>query len=75
MVGGERAVSAFRRTTKSCSLGAPTLALSWRADPLMTVAKEPGQREEHEASCLKPFRREGRALLSRWSQGFHPPLP
>src|SRR5258708_39327836 len=30
--------------------GAPTLALSERNDPLMTVAKEPGHREEHEGN-------------------------
>ena len=33
------------RTAKSCGPGAPTLALSERSDPLMTVAKEPGHRE------------------------------
>ena len=34
------------RTAKSCGPGAPTLALSERSDPLMTVAKEPGHRGE-----------------------------
>src|SRR6266576_3652530 len=38
------------RTAKSCGSGAPTLALSWRDDPPMTVAKEPGHREEHEGN-------------------------
>jgi hypothetical protein len=36
------------RTEKSCGSGAPTLALSRWYDPSMTVAKEPGHREEHE---------------------------
>ena len=30
------------RTAKSCGPGAPTLALSERSDPLMTVARKPG---------------------------------
>jgi hypothetical protein len=38
------------RTAKSCGPGAPTLALSWRSDPLMTVAKEPGHRGEREGN-------------------------
>jgi hypothetical protein len=42
--------AAFVRTAKSCGSGAPTLALSERNDPLMTVAKKPGHREEHEGN-------------------------
>jgi hypothetical protein len=40
----------FVRTAKSCGSSAPTLALSWRNDPLMTGAKKPGPRGEHEGS-------------------------
>jgi hypothetical protein len=40
----------LQRTAKSCGSGAPTLALSERNDPLMTVAKKPGHREEHEGN-------------------------
>src|SRR6266481_7874204 len=40
----------LQRTAKSCGPGAPTLALSRWYDPLMTVAKEPGHREEHEGN-------------------------
>ena len=38
------------RTAKSCGSGAPTLALSQWYDPLMTVAKEPGHRGDHEGN-------------------------
>jgi hypothetical protein len=43
-----RGRAALMRTAKSCGSGAPTLALSRWYDPSMTVAKEPGHREEHE---------------------------
>jgi hypothetical protein len=52
----------FSRTAKSCGPDAPTLASSSRScvgptglrqnlNPLMTVAKEPGHRGEHDISC------------------------
>jgi hypothetical protein len=40
----------FLRTVKSCGPDAPTLVSSWRSNPLMTVAKEPGHRGEHEGN-------------------------
>src|SRR5258708_808469 len=46
--GARRAL--LPRTAKSCGSGAPTLALSQWYDPLMTVAKEPGHREELEGN-------------------------
>src|SRR4029077_8125943 len=39
------------RTAKACGPDAPTLASSSRSHPLMTGAKEPGPRGEHEISC------------------------
>jgi hypothetical protein len=48
------------RTAKSCGPGAPTLALSERNDPLMTVAKEPGHRGEREGNRYNHSRGEGR---------------
>jgi hypothetical protein len=42
--------AAFVRTAKSCGSGAPMQALSERNDPLMTVAKKLGHREEHEGN-------------------------
>jgi len=40
----------LQRTAKSRGSGAPTLALSQWYDPLMTVARKPGHREEREGN-------------------------
>jgi hypothetical protein len=38
------------RTAKSCGPDTPTLVSSWRSNPSMTVAKEPGHRGEREGN-------------------------
>src|SRR5713226_5861276 len=52
---------ALKRTAKSCGPDTPTLVSSWRSNPPMTVAKEPGHRGARRKP-LKPLRGECRAF-------------
>ncbi len=40
----------LKRTAKSCGPDTPTLVSSWRLGALMTVARKPGHRGEHEGN-------------------------